>query len=191
MRTLEDGHRLFEKTTFPADRARYTELATLHRPSALFIGCSDARVIPEAITSSRPGELFVIRTAGNLVPAHGTVDGITASIEYALEVLDVGEIVVCGHSACGAMTSLALGHDLSMLPAVAGWLAAAGILPAQFDTVSDQEAVANAVHANVVNQLANLAAYPAVRARILAGQLELTGWIHDISTGHVDIVRPS
>lgn len=189
MLTLAEGHRLFEREAYPADRNLYDELATNHRPVALFIGCSDARVVPEVITSTRPGELFVIRTAGNLVPPHGSVDAIAASIEYAVEVLEVPEIVVCGHSACGAMTSLALDHDLSMLPTVAGWLATAGHKRGD-RALSDQEAVAQAVHANVVRQLVNIAEYPSVRKRHTAGHLTLAGWIHDIGTGRIDIVAP-
>ncbi|WP_037141825.1 carbonic anhydrase [Rhodococcoides fascians] len=191
MHTLKDGHRQFEELAFPTDRDLYSELAHLHHPTALFIGCSDARVVPEVITSRKPGELFVIRTAGNLVPKHGTVDAVTASIEYAVEVLDVREIVVCGHSACGAMTSLALGHDLSMLPAVAGWLATAGHDPHQNSGCTDEDAVANTVRANVIRQLTNIAAYPGVHQRLLAEQLELTGWIHDISSGRIDVIHPA
>lgn len=189
MHTLTDGHHQFEEKAFPADRDLYAELAHRHRPSALFIGCSDARVVPEVITNTQPGELFVIRTAGNIVPPHGTVDAVTASIEYALEVLDVQEVVICGHSACGAMTSLALGHDLSMLPAVEGWLATAGHNPSDTDGATGDAAVVRAVRANVVRQLANVAAYPSVQKRLLAGDLELTGWVHDIGTGRMDILR--
>lgn len=189
MNTLDDGHRQFEENAFPADRDLYAELAHTHRPSALFIGCSDARVVPEVITNKRPGELFVIRTAGNIVPPHGTVDAVTASIEYAVEVLDVREIVVCGHSACGAMTSLALGHDLSMLPAVEGWLATAGHSSSDTDGATGDLAVMRAVRANVVRQLENIAAYRSVHKRLLTGDLDLSGWVHDISTGLKDVLR--
>lgn len=189
MHTLDEGHRRFEETAFHADRDLYSDLAHTHEPSALFIGCSDARVVPEVITSKRPGELFVIRTAGNLVPPYEAADAVAASIEYAVEVLDVQEVVICGHSACGAMTSLALGHDLSMLPAVEGWLAKAGYSPSDTDGASGDAAVLQAVRANVVRQLANIAAYPCVHKRLLTGDLELTGWIHHIGSGRMDVLR--
>ncbi|MET9662936.1 carbonic anhydrase, partial [Streptomyces sp. NPDC006510] len=123
MHDLTDGLARFHRDVFPAKAGFFARLATTHRPKTLFIGCSDARVVPELITQSDPGELFVIRTAGNLVPAYGSgPDGIAASIEYALAVLHVTDIVICGHSACGAMTALAEGHDLSAAPVIADWL---------------------------------------------------------------------
>ncbi|MDK8172271.1 carbonic anhydrase [Curtobacterium citreum] len=187
MQTLIDGHRLFESDAFPGDRDLYSELGHTHKPPALFIGCSDARVVPEIITSRGPGDLFVIRTAGNLIPHPEANDGIAASIEYAVEVLDVQEIVVCGHSACGAMTALALNHDLSVVPAVARWLATAGHV--RTDTASsDDERVRAAVRSNVERQLANLAEYPSVHTRRSAGSLTLSGWVHDIASGAVEVI---
>lgn len=123
MNDLAEGVGTFQRDVFPAKAELFAHLADSHRPSTLFISCSDARVVPELITSSEPGELFVVRTAGNLVPAYTPApDGIAASIEYAVAVLGVKEIVVCGHSACGAMTALAAHHDLSGAPAIAHWL---------------------------------------------------------------------
>ncbi|WP_030675412.1 carbonic anhydrase [Streptomyces rimosus] len=124
---LTAGVLRFQRDVHPARAALFERLATTHRPGALFIGCSDARVVPELLTQSEPGELFVIRTAGNLVPAYGPrPDAVTASIEYALTALGVTDVIVCGHSGCGAMTVLATGEDLTGLPALAGWLDAAG-----------------------------------------------------------------
>src|SRR5215475_10210376 len=114
MYDLADGVAQFQRDTFPAKAGLFARLATTHRPHTLFIGCSDARVVPELITASEPGELFVIRTAGNIVPAYTPgSDGIAASIEYAVAVLGVTDIVLCGHSGCGAMTALAESQDLS------------------------------------------------------------------------------
>ncbi|MGW1077848.1 carbonic anhydrase, partial [Streptomyces sp. NPDC002537] len=108
MHHLSEGLARFRREVFPAKAELFAHLATTHRPTTLFISCSDARVVPELITGSEPGELFVIRTAGNLVPAYAPrTDGIAASIEYAVAALGVTDIVVCGHSACGAMTALA------------------------------------------------------------------------------------
>ncbi|WP_431934470.1 carbonic anhydrase [Nonomuraea jabiensis] len=129
MRDLAAGVARFQRDVLPAKADLFAHLATNHTPHTLFIGCSDARVVPELITGSEPGDLFVIRTAGNLVPAyHPGVDGVAASIEYAVAVLGVSDIVVCGHSACGAMTDLAERRDLTGTPAIADWLRPRGRL---------------------------------------------------------------
>ncbi|AEW92553.1 MULTISPECIES: carbonic anhydrase [Streptomycetaceae] len=185
MRNLAEGVARFQRDVFPARRDLFARLATRHTPHTLFIGCSDARVVPELITGCEPGELFVVRTAGNLVPAHAPgADGVAASVEYAVTVLGVTDIVVCGHSACGAMTALAQRHDLSAAPAVADWLRHADASVAR-TTTGD---VATLVRRNVLAQLANLATHPSV-ARALAGRkVTLHGWVFDIGTGHVEVL---
>ncbi|MFH9347789.1 carbonic anhydrase [Kitasatospora sp. NPDC017646] len=188
MRDFAQGIARFQQDVFPAREELFTRLAAHHAPHTLFIGCSDARVVPELITGSEPGELFVIRTAGNLVPAYTPgADGVTASIEYAVAALGVRDIVVCGHSACGAMTALAHGHDLSGAPAVADWLRLADASVARTATAGDVPAL---VRHNVLAQLANLATHPSV-ARALAEQaVTLRGWVFDIATGGVEDLTP-
>ncbi|WP_405485820.1 carbonic anhydrase [Nocardia sp. NBC_00511] len=186
MRNLTDGVQHFQRDVFPGKAELFTRLAGDHRPGALFIGCSDARVVPELITSAEAGELFVIRTAGNLVPAYSpaSVGGVTASIEYAVAVLGVTDIVVCGHSACGAMTALADGHDLSGVPAVAEWLRHADAAVA-LATARGPMTVPELVRHNVSAQLANLATHPSVAAARAERGLTLHGWVFDIPTGAV------
>ncbi len=189
-RHLTEGIARFRREVLPAKAGLFARLATSHQPGTLFIGCSDARVVPELVTQTEPGELFVIRTAGNLVPAYAPgTDGIAASIEYAVAVLGVADIVVCGHSGCGAMTALAEGHDLRHAPAVADWLRhadAAQARTAAVDRPAGQDRAAALVRANVAAQLANLATHPAV-ARALAGDaVRLHGWVFDIATGAVE-----
>ncbi|MFK0219638.1 carbonic anhydrase [Streptomyces vinaceus] len=196
MQDLTEGLAHFQQDVFPTKAELFARLATTHRPPTLFIGCSDARVVPELITQREPGELFVIRTAGNLVPAHpgdpvddagvGGADGVRASIEYAVAVLGVADIVVCGHSACGAMTALAEGQDLTELPAVARWLRHAA--PAAAAQRREPGAL---IRANVAAQLANLATHPAVARALSAGVLTLHGWVYDIPTGAVERVEPA
>ncbi|MCT2544713.1 carbonic anhydrase [Streptomyces atratus] len=184
MNDLAEGVGTFQRDVFPAKAELFAHLADSHRPSTLFISCSDARVVPELITSSEPGELFVVRTAGNLVPAYTPApDGIAASIEYAVAVLGVKEIVVCGHSACGAMTALAAHHDLSGAPAIAHWLRHADASVAR--TAADQD-VAALVRENVRAQLANLATHPSVARASAASAVALRGWVYDIATGTVE-----
>ncbi|MBL1121054.1 carbonic anhydrase [Streptomyces sp. 110] len=196
MQDLAEGVAHFQQGVFPAKAARFRHLATTHQPSTLFISCSDARVIPELITQSEPGELFVIRTAGNLVPAHdpsadAVADGVTASIEYAVAVLGVSDIVVCGHSACGAMTALADDQDLAALPAVARWLRHADVSRARAARAEPgEDKVGVLVRSNVIAQLANLATHPCVARALAAQTLTLRGWVYDIPTGAVDQLDP-
>ncbi|NBE50296.1 carbonic anhydrase [Streptomyces boluensis] len=190
MHHLFDGVAYFRSDVFPGKEDLFARLATQHHPETLFIGCSDARVPPELITQSEPGELFVVRTAGNLVPAHAPgADGVAASIEYAVAVLGVTDIVVCGHSACGAMTALAEGHDLSGAPVTADWLRHADAARATANanaTASPESRVAALVRANVAAQLQNLRTHPSVARALAERQLTLHGWVFDIATGSVE-----
>ncbi|WP_328319799.1 carbonic anhydrase [Streptomyces sp. NBC_00388] len=192
MHDLAEGVRRFKRDIFPPRAELFARLAGHHRPATLFIGCSDARVVPELICASEPGELFVIRTAGNLVPAPTADDGIAASIEYAVSVLGVSGIVVCGHSACGAMTALAEGHDLTATPAVAGWLRQADTsrVRAAASAPAGADPVDALIRSNVLAQLACLATHPAVARALAANTVALHGWLYDIATGTVEELDP-
>ncbi|GAA2265833.1 MULTISPECIES: carbonic anhydrase [Kitasatospora] len=184
MHDLAKGVARFRQDVFPAKKELFAHLAAHHTPHTLFIGCSDARVVPELITGCEPGDLFVIRTAGNLVPAYTPgADGVAASIEYAVAALGVTDIVVCGHSACGAMTALAHGHDLSDAPAVADWLRLADASLARTATAGDVPAL---VRQNVLAQLANLATHPSVARALAERKVTLRGWVFDIATGRIE-----
>ncbi|MFQ6144257.1 carbonic anhydrase [Streptomyces seoulensis] len=186
MRDLAEGVRCYQRDVHPAKAELFARLAEHHGPHTLFIGCSDARVVPELITASEPGELFVVRTAGNLVPAHTSgPDAVAAGVEYAVAVLGVSDIVVCGHSGCGAMTALARAQDLSGVPAVAGWLRHADASLARTAASGD---VAALVRQNVLAQLANLATHPPVARGLAEHTLALHGWVYDIATGGVETV---
>jgi carbonic anhydrase len=183
MQDLAQGVARFQRDVYPAKAELFARLASHHTPHTLFISCSDARVVPELITGTEPGDLFVIRTAGNLVPAYGPeADGVAASIEYAVTALGVTDIVVCGHSACGAMTALAQGHDLSGAPAVAAWLRHADASRARAGADGDVPAL---VRQNVLAQLANLATHPSVARALAERTVALHGWVYDIPTGRV------
>ncbi|GGU71004.1 carbonic anhydrase [Streptomyces albospinus] len=183
MPDLAAGIAGFQRDVFPAKEDLFAHLATHHTPHTLFIGCSDARVVPELITGSEPGELFVLRTAGNLVPAYAPgADAVAAGIEYAVSVLGVTDIVVCGHSACGAMTALAQDQDLTTVPAVAGWLRYADAARAR----TSGGDVAALVRQNVRAQLSNLATHPSVARALAQRTVALHGWVFDIATGRVE-----
>jgi carbonic anhydrase len=191
MNHIIDGVLKFQREVYPNEKALYRELSIAQAPETMFIGCADSRVVPELLTQQGPGGLFVVRNAGNIIPP-GTTDpgGVTASIEYAVSVLGIKDIVVCGHSGCGAMTALMNGVEkLSDLPAVARWLhyadgALDGIEGISF---ADDAAKLNAViHENVLAQLDNLLTHPPVKKAIEAGQLRLHGWVYDIGSGGVE-----
>ncbi|MEU6291701.1 carbonic anhydrase [Streptomyces sp. NPDC015140] len=154
-------------------------------PEVLFITCSDSRVVPALITGARPGRLFELRTAGNVVPLYGTghPSGEAATIEYAVAVLGVGDIVVCGHSHCGAVGALVRGDDLSAVPAVRDWLAYAADEPKPCDPTDPT--VAEAVQHHVLAQLERLRSYPCVESRLTEGRLRLHGWYYEVHTGAV------
>lgn len=160
----------------------FAALATGQSPHTLFLTCADSRVDPSLLTQTDPGDLFVVRNAGNIVPSLDTddssADGTAASIEYAVAVLGVKNIVVCGHSGCGAMSGLASPESLSELPSVARWVAQSG---ADATGVS----VEALIESNVVIQLEKLANYPSVRAALDRDALTLHGWVYDIGSGTV------
>ncbi|MDG9717875.1 carbonic anhydrase [Streptomyces sp. DH24] len=171
--------------TFGQRPEEFAKLAEGQSPDVLFITCSDSRVVPALITGARPGELFELRTAGNIVPpyASGRPTGEAATIEYAVEVLGVQDIVVCGHSHCGAVGALVRGDDLDAVPAVRDWLAHAADAPDGVDTADPT--VADAVQSHVLAQLLRLRSYPCIERRLTDGRLRLHGWYYEVHTGAV------
>src|SRR5262249_2780917 len=143
VRELVTGFLRFRQSAYPERARLFRSLAHTQAPGALFIACSDSRVVPELLTQQEPGSLFVIRNAGNIVPSYGLQPGgVSASVEYAVAVLGVQDVVICGHSDCGAMGAIARHHDLTRLPAVASWLQhadAATAINASRQYASEQE----------------------------------------------------
>ncbi|MEU2489847.1 carbonic anhydrase [Streptomyces sp. NPDC007883] len=176
--------------TFGQRPEEFAELAQGQSPQVLFITCSDSRVVPALITGARPGDLFELRTAGNIVPPYGSElpAGETATIEYAVEVLGVSDIVVCGHSHCGAVGALVRGDDLDGVPAVRDWLAHAAGEPDTADP--DDPSVERAVTHHVLSQLLRLRSYPCVEKRLADGSLTLRAWYYEVHTGAVREHRP-
>ncbi|MDX3763957.1 carbonic anhydrase [Streptomyces sp. AK02-04a] len=171
--------------TFGQRPEEFTRLAEGQSPQVLFITCSDSRVVPAVITGARPGELFELRTTGNIVPPHTLryPTSEAATIEYAVEVLGVSDIVVCGHSHCGAVGALVRGGDLDTVPAVRDWLAHAAEGPEASDP--GDPAVAEAVQNHALTQLLRLRSYPCVAERLAAGRLRLRCWYYEVHTGAV------
>ncbi|MFJ9610468.1 carbonic anhydrase [Kitasatospora sp. NPDC101176] len=159
-------------------------------PEALFITCSDSRVVPALITGSRPGQLFELRTAGNIVPVYDTAapSGEAATIEYAVDILRVPDVIVCGHSHCGSIGALVRAEDLAPVPAVRTWLEHAAPPTSHLAPVPahDQDAdVARPVQRSVLAQLDRLRSYPGVARRLAEGSLRLHGWYYEVHTGTV------
>ncbi|KOV77041.1 carbonic anhydrase [Streptomyces sp. MC1] len=175
--------------TFGQRPEEFARLAEGQSPQVLFITCSDSRVVPALITGARPGELFELRTAGNIVPPYASEHPTSeaATIEYAVEVLGVRDIVVCGHSHCGAVGALVRGDDLTAVPAVRDWLASATPRPA--GAPEDPE-VAEGVQSHVLTQLLRLRSYPCVERKLKEDQLALHAWYYEVHTGTVRTHRP-
>ncbi|GAU71469.1 carbonic anhydrase [Streptomyces sp. NBRC 110611] len=189
MKSLVDNARSF--TTHMAERAEeFRALEAGQNPEVLFITCSDSRVVPSLITGARPGELFELRTAGSIVPEYRSDNptGETATIEFAVRVLGVRDVIVCGHSHCGAVNALVSGGDLSGLPAVQGWLERAAAKP---ETTTPQPPdLAEAVQRHAVAQLERLHTHPCIAERVEAGTLEVHAWYYEVHTGVVQQYGP-
>ena len=187
MKDIIDGFLRFQRDAFPERAKLFKDLANQQNPRALFISCSDSRLVPELVTQREPGDLFVIRNAGNIVPSYGPEPGgVSASVEYAVAALQVRDIVICGHSDCGAMTAIATCTCLDHMPAVAGWLryADSGRVVNEARKHQDPQAkVASMVRENVIAQLANLQTHPSVRLALEEKRVALHGWVYDIESG--------
>ena len=181
----------FQRDAYPDKRELFAELSKGQSPEALFITCSDSRIETGLITQSEPGDLFICRNAGNIVPPHTEhTGGMTASIEYAVAVLKVPHIVVCGHSGCGAMAGAMNPEGLDGLPHVKKWL---GYSRAAVDVVDgllpegDEEArMKLLIEQNVMLQLQHLRTHPSVAKSLAQGTVELHGWVYNIGSGDVD-----
>jgi carbonic anhydrase len=181
----------FQTRVFPDQSELYEQLATDGQfPKALMISCADSRVVPEEIMQAKPGDLFVCRNAGNIVPMFSeNVGGVSSTVEYAVAVLGVRDIIICGHSDCGAMKALMNPASLEGMPSVTAWLhhshAARSVVSASYPDLSGPEAVRAAAQENVVIQLAHLRTHPSVAAAIARGEIALHGWFFDIHAGGV------
>ena len=181
----------FEKQIFPSQAGLFAKLvADGQSPKALMISCADSRIVPEQIMQADPGDLFVCRNAGNIVPPFvQAIGGVSATVEYAVAVLGVRDIIVCGHSDCGAMKALANPTGLERMPAVAAWLthgsAAAKVVEDGYPELEAPERVRAISLENVVVQLTHLRSHPSVAAGIARGEIALHGWFVDIHAGQV------
>ena len=191
MRKLIRGVRTFQETYVPQNRDLLEQLSHGQKPNVLFITCSDSRISPNLLTQTEPGELFVVRNAGNIVPPFGAANGGEgATIEYAVNALDINQIVICGHSYCGAMKGLLKLKKLQdSMPLVCEWLEHAAstlkVLNDSYDHLEGDELIETAVAENVLAQIANLKTYPVVHSKLHQGVMRIYGWIYRIESGEI------
>jgi carbonic anhydrase len=194
LQELKGGIRRFRTKVYPENEATYQKaVMEPQAPHALFVTCADSRIDPELITQSGPGDLFVTRNVGNLVPAYGEMmGGVSAVIEYAVSALKVQHVVVCGHSDCGAMKGLLHPEALATMPTVKSWLknAHAALSVAESLGGADEkpsDLMRRLTEENVLLQMQHLRTHPSVAGAMARGELTISGWVYDIGKGEVRI----
>ncbi len=200
MEKILEGLRKFQSDVYPLHKDTFEALANSQDPDVLFITCSDSRIDPNLITQSNPGELFICRNAGNIVPPHShETGGMTASIEYAVAVLKVKHIIICGHSSCGAMKASMQPDSVNKLPHVKVWLdhcrAAAEAVSHKHDCDDhdslSEEHLDEVTKQNIILQMNHLKTHPAVFTKLVSNEIEVHGWMYDIETGNVEMYDES
>ncbi|MFM9962141.1 MAG: carbonic anhydrase [Planctomycetaceae bacterium] len=187
---LLSGVHQFQSQVFQRERDFFDNLVAGQSPSALFVTCSDSRVDPNLITQSGPGELFVLRNAGNIVPPYGASNGgESATIEYAVAALGVRDIVICGHSHCGAINALLHPEKAKGLPLVTNWLNHAEttrrIVTENYRDVTGDNLLEIAVQEHVLVQIENIQTHPSVAVKLQRGELTLHAWVYHLETGEI------
>ena len=190
MEKVLQGLLKFQEEVFLQKKALFSSLSGQQTPRVLFVTCSDSRIDPSLLTQTEPGELFIIRNAGNLIHTYGAaIGGSTATLQYGVSVLQVKDIIVCGHTDCGAMKALLHPEKLQDLPAVKAWLQHADttvrIVKDHYAHLQGDELFAATIRENVLVQLDHLKTHPAIASRLRKGNLRLHGWVYSIGTGDV------
>lgn len=184
----------FREKVYPERKDLFGTLANGQSPQVLFITCSDSRIDPNLVTSADPGDLFICRNAGNIIPPHSNeTGGMTASVEYAVAVLGIQDIIICGHTDCGAIKGALNIGELKGLPHVREWLShtrsAMEIVRERHEidceACIDHEHLNEAIEENVLQQLQHLRTHPAVAAKLATDKVRLHGWIYDIEKGEI------
>jgi carbonic anhydrase len=192
IKRIIEGLNEFHDTYFVSHREMFEQLSQGQSPEVLFITCSDSRIDPCLITQSQPGELFVVRNIGNIIPAYGASNsGEGAAIEYAVGALGIKDIVICGHSHCGAMRGLLqIGNLTQQMPLVYDWLkkhaeSTRRLVLDNYEGCSSEKLLKIAIEQNVLTQIENLETYPIIRSKLHGGKVTLHAWIYEIETGEV------
>ena len=191
-----EGVQEFQTEVFQHKRELFASLEAGQRPHALFVTCSDSRISPGMITQTEPGDLFIMRNAGNIIPPYGAANGGEgATIEYAVLALDIPHIIVCGHSHCGAMKGLLHSEELTDMPSVSRWLRHAEatrlMMRENYSHLPEDEKQTQAARENVLMQIENLQTHPAVAVRLAQRRLKLHAWMYHFETGEVFSYEPT
>jgi carbonic anhydrase len=191
---LKAGIRRFQTEVYPEQAEIYRKAARdPQEPHTFFVACADSRIDPELITQSKPGELFVLRNIGNLIPAYGEMmGGVSAVVEYAVSLLKVRHIVVCGHADCGAMKGLLAPESVTSMPAVKNWLKNAATAMSVAEALREKHESAavlmrRVTEQNVLLQIQHLRTHPSVAAAMAREELTISAWVYEIGTGEVRI----
>lgn len=194
MEKLISGIHRFQADVFAPNHAFFRKLADGQSPQALFVTCSDSRMVPDLICQTKPGELFVLRNAGNIVPTYAAQSGEAATIEYAIRGLGIRDIIICGHTRCGAMQAVADPHCTANMPRVRQWLehaqASHEIVCTCYAHLTGEARAKVLVQENVLTQLEHLRTHPAVAAALAGGELKLHAWVYKMETGQVFAYDP-
>ena len=190
MKKVLEGLTLFQRIAYPRHQELFERLAKNQTPQAVFIACSDSRVVPNLMLQAEPGDLFIIRNAGNIVPPAGSsYGGTTASLEYAIVALGIRDVILCGHSNCGAMQGVLHPERLEAMPAVRQWVSYADdarrAAVEAHPGADDETLLERVVDYNVIAQVRNILTFPFVRPLVEKNELEIFGWVYDIGSGHV------
>lgn len=190
MKKLVSGFLRFQREVFPQARERFEALKTGQQPRALLITCSDSRVVSSLITQTEPGELFLCRNAGNIVPPYGDIPGgVSATIEYAVDGLRVPNIIVCGHSHCGAMHGVLHPETVKDMPIVSHWLhyaeTARRLVHENYPDANEAEALRLLTFENVLVQIDHLMTHPSVATAVTQGRLGVFGWVYELEHSKV------
>ena len=185
----------FQKEVYPAQRAMFERLKRGQEPIAFFITCEDSRVLPNLITQTGPGEIFTERNPGNLVPHYGDfVGGVSAGVEYAMLVLKVPLVIICGHTDCGVMKALLHPEQAYGMPGLQQWMRHAS--EAQHRIMRDHASADNEeklrllTECNVLTQIENLKSHPSVHSRFINREVDIRGWVYDIGDGSIWMADP-
>ena len=187
---LVKGIHSFQRGFFANHRELFQQLATAgQQPETLFITCSDSRVDPNLITNSAPGELFIVRNVGNVVPNRDLPGGTAAAIQYAVEVLNVENVIVCGHTQCGALKAILDPESVAHLDYVSRWVKSTidvkKLIDEKYEHLIGDERLNAAIQENVLAQIEHLRQYSFVADRMDAGKLQVNGWVFDVGRGEV------
>ncbi|WXL26098.1 carbonic anhydrase [Ectopseudomonas mendocina] len=189
LQRIVEGFQRFRQDVFPQQEELFKKLAHQQSPRAMFITCADSRIVPELITQSNPGDLFVTRNVGNVVPPYGQMNGgVSTAIEFAVMALGVQHIIICGHSDCGAMKAVLKPDELERMPTVKAWLRHAEVaktVVADNCSCSDHDTLSVLTEENVVAQLDHLRTHPSVASRLARGDLFIHGWVYDIESSAI------